>query len=306
MDKIPVFLVTGFLGSGKTTLIKRVIDHFQGNERVGIVQNEFAPSNFDGKELRRLTNSDFELLEINNGSVFCVCLLEDFKGSLKKFVETCHPDMLIIEASGLSDPVALGQIFDDPVLGERLFYAGSVCVVDSKNFLSLSKLMLRITHQLMIADVVILNKIDLNENYEDVQESIEAINPFCRKFFAAYCEVNIDEIFNFLPAELKIQKKDRKSPANAQKPQIQSVVLKSVKPLQLELIDDFLKEVIPLTFRVKGYIKTDDAVVVVQSSFGEVHKEKISQSLRQTELILMGEGIHPRMIREIYSKYCLV
>ena len=75
VKKIPFHIISGFLGSGKTTFLKRVIAKYGGQVNVGIIQNEFAPSNIDGAELRKSGN-DFHLLEINNGSVFCVCLLK--------------------------------------------------------------------------------------------------------------------------------------------------------------------------------------------------------------------------------------
>ena len=93
---IPFYLVTGFLGSGKTTFIKRYLEAFADKKRIGIIQNEFAPGEVDGKELR-LTGHSFELLEINNGSVFCVCLLGTFIYSLSEFMDVHHPDMVIME-----------------------------------------------------------------------------------------------------------------------------------------------------------------------------------------------------------------
>ena len=103
MGKTPFFLITGFLGSGKTTFLKMITTQFGNKLRIGIVQNEFAPGAVDGTELKN-SGSSFEILEVNNGSVFCVCLLGSFIKSLSEFVETHQPDMLFLEASGLSDP----------------------------------------------------------------------------------------------------------------------------------------------------------------------------------------------------------
>jgi len=91
MAKIPTYLITGFLGSGKTTFIKHVIEYYNNKERIAVMQNEFAPANYDGTELKRLTTKHFDLLEINNGSAFCVCLLSTFLSSLKKFLKGDFP-----------------------------------------------------------------------------------------------------------------------------------------------------------------------------------------------------------------------
>ena len=71
---IPFYLITGFLGSGKTTLLKYLLNHVGSRYRIAVIQNEFAPTGMDGMELKR-ESPDFKLLEINNGSVFCVCQL---------------------------------------------------------------------------------------------------------------------------------------------------------------------------------------------------------------------------------------
>ena len=83
------------MGSGKTTFLKRIIKQYSSEKKIGIIQNEFAPANIDGAELKK-SGKDFNLLEINNGSVFCVCLLGDFVKSLEKFVDEYKPDDIII------------------------------------------------------------------------------------------------------------------------------------------------------------------------------------------------------------------
>ena len=97
MKKIPFYLVTGFLGSGKTTLIKQFIGSYADLKKIAIIQNEFAEVNIDSRDLRE-TRKSFELLEMNNGSVFCVCLLGSFVYSLASFIEEHHPDLIILEA----------------------------------------------------------------------------------------------------------------------------------------------------------------------------------------------------------------
>ena len=126
MKKTAIYIVTGFLGSGKTTFIKQVIDSNDNKKKIAVIQNEFAPANFDGKELKRLTHKDFDLLEINNGSVFCVCLLSGFLHALKKLVIQYKPEIILLEASGLSDTIAIGQIFNSPELQYLLYLAGTI------------------------------------------------------------------------------------------------------------------------------------------------------------------------------------
>ncbi|MBK6283442.1 MAG: hypothetical protein IPF54_13020 [Draconibacterium sp.] len=111
-----------FSGSGKTTFLKRIIDKYSDEYKIGIIQNEFAPANIDGAELKK-SGKDFNLLEINNGSVFCVCLLGDFVRSLEKFIDEIQPEILIIEASGLSDTTSVAEVISSGSLSEKIYLA---------------------------------------------------------------------------------------------------------------------------------------------------------------------------------------
>ncbi len=66
---IPFFIVTGWLGSGKTSLLRNVLNEYGDKKRIAVIQNEFASSGIDGIELKNSDN-EFKLVEINNGSVF--------------------------------------------------------------------------------------------------------------------------------------------------------------------------------------------------------------------------------------------
>ncbi len=106
LRSIPFILVTGFLGSGKTTLVTRLLNHFGNEKKIAVIQNEFANANIDGQELEK-TGKAFKILEINKGSVFCVCLLSSFIQSLVELVESCQPDIIVLEATGLADPISI-------------------------------------------------------------------------------------------------------------------------------------------------------------------------------------------------------
>ena len=127
-------LVTGFLGSGKTTFLKRLLRNTPEDLKIAVIQNEFAPSNVDGEELMQSTDGAFELLEINNGSVFCVCLLGTFVRSLSEFMDVHHPDVVIMEASGLSDPAGIAELFQSDILSKKVFFKEAWCIVDAAHF----------------------------------------------------------------------------------------------------------------------------------------------------------------------------
>ena len=100
-----LYLVTGFLGAGKTTFLKNFIHMFDG-QRLHVIVNEYGKEGIDGKVLQEVGTV---LDEINNGSIFCSCRLDKFEEVLQKALES-KPEVIIIEASGLSNPTNVRKI----------------------------------------------------------------------------------------------------------------------------------------------------------------------------------------------------
>ena len=177
IKKVPFVLVTGFIGSGKTSLLKYILEVGSEDFRIAIVQNEFAPGHVDSAELKD-ADIPFDLLEINNGSVFCACLLDDFINKLADFKQQFNPDIIFLEATGLADPIALAQILQSPEVADEIFLAGAWTVVDCLNFERSYQYIKQIRHQLQIADLILLNKTDLAEPSEMLKKTIRQWNPY--------------------------------------------------------------------------------------------------------------------------------
>ncbi|MBN1187799.1 MAG: GTP-binding protein [Bacteroidales bacterium] len=305
MKKTAAYLITGFLGSGKTTFLKQVIDSVPKDVRIAIIQNEFAPANIDGNELRRTSTRHFEILEINNGSVFCVCLLSGFITSLKDFVVKYQPDILLLEASGLADPVAVGEIFHSPVLTNKVYLAGSICIIDAVNFLKQHKLIQRIQHQVKIADTILINKTDLNPHPDKTINKVKKINPFAKITPTLFCKVSIKELFDALGPEKSSQNLENKATSPAVgRPDINSAVFRSTRPLNHIFAETFLKELSGISYRVKGYLQLDNEKnLAVQAVFKDFEMKEVTNPLKQTELIAMGYDVDVKKLKELYDKY---
>lgn len=305
MNTTFVFLITGFLGSGKTTFLANAINSNHGKRKIAVVQNEFAPANLDGKELFRTVNEKFDLLEINNGSVFCVCLLADFVSSLDKFITEYHPDVLFIEASGLSDPIAIGEILSSENFSDKLLFSGTICIVDALNFEKISKFQKRVEHQVRIADKIILNKTDLVQESEYLKQTLKEYNPFASIYETSYCKVPIEELLSPMTKTEGIRIVGLAASAKSGgRPDIQSAVLRTTRAFDKNQLKSFLDEVSERAIRMKGYIFTKDLkMIAIQSTFGENESKEIQFDQKQTELIAMGYDINTRLLSDLYKKY---
>jgi len=125
MAKVDIF--SGFLGAGKTTLIKKLVEEAYKGEQVVLIENEFGEIGIDGGFLK---DSGIQINEMNAGCI-CCSLVGDFRTSLEQVLEQFHPDRILIEPSGvgkLSDIVEAVERLDDPDLQLN----GFTTVVDAK------------------------------------------------------------------------------------------------------------------------------------------------------------------------------
>jgi G3E family GTPase len=284
LNKIPFHIISGFLGSGKTTFLKRIIDRYSAEFKIGIIQNEFAPANIDGTELKK-SDKHFNLLEINNGSVFCVCLLGDFVRSLEKFIDEYQPDILIIEASGLSDTTSIAEVVSAGSLSEKIYLASNWCIVDAQNFAKAGLMKQRVFHQLRMADVVVINKTDLVEPGIDlIRAEIKKSNPFAEIRETTYCNIDFElgnsAINKFYFGEIK----------SLPRPSVNSMVIKSGRKLSRVLLELFLNEWAPKAYRIKGFVNLKEGkTAAVQCTISSVEIVEIANDFHPTELVAISD-----------------
>lgn len=284
MNKIPFHIISGFLGSGKTTFLKHIIDQYSSGKKIGIIQNEFAPANIDGAVLKQ-SGKDFNLLEINNGSVFCVCLLGDFVVSLDKFVDEYQPDDIIIEASGLSDTTSISEIIAASSLADKIYLASNWCIVDAPNFAKVGFMKQRVSHQLRMADIVVINKTDLAETGIDkVRDEIKKINPFAEIRTTTFCNIDFElgnsPISKFYFSEVEAMKE----------PKINSMVIKSARKISRQSLEIFLNEWAPKSYRIKGFVNlTDGKIAAVQCTFETIEIIEMENTFRPTEIVAISD-----------------
>lgn len=156
---LPVRIVTGFLGSGKTTLVNHLLRQAMGSQkRVGVIVNEFGPISIDDRLIARQSG---DVIELSNGCVCCTMqrdLLETISDLLSVSSDL---DAVVLETTGLADPGPLMASLMRPELAGLVRLDGVITVIDCLNFdknLEQSEVAYQ---QLTTADVLLLNKADL-------------------------------------------------------------------------------------------------------------------------------------------------
>ena len=198
--KVPVTIVTGFLGAGKTTLVRHVIENAQGR-RLALIVNEFGDVGVDGAILRSCgieSCPEENIVELTNGCICCT-VAEDFIPTLEALLARVpQPEHIIIETSGLALPKPLVKAFEWPQIRSRVTVDGVVTVVDGPAVLAgrfaddpvkiaaqraadpsvdhENPLEEVFEDQLLCADLVVLNKSDLMTGEEASKVSQEIKN----------------------------------------------------------------------------------------------------------------------------------
>lgn len=195
---IKIDVISGFLGAGKTTLIKKLFESKLKNEKVVLIENEFGEIGVDGSFLK---NSGVQIKEINSGCI-CCSLVGDFSKSMKELVENYAPDRIIIEPSGvgkLSDIIKAIEKVDEPLKINIVATVvdGGKCKMYYKNFGEFYD------DQVKQANTIIVSKTDklTNDKVLAAVELIKSLNPHATVVTTPVIELEADKLLEVLEGD---------------------------------------------------------------------------------------------------------
>jgi len=281
-NKTKIILLTGFLGAGKTTFLKRLLDDYK-DEKISVIINEFGKVNIDAKLVK---GDGIELAELSNGSVFCACIKDKFVDTLIEMAQKGFT-YLFIEASGLADPSNMAGILNGikQHTGDGYLLEGAVCIVDGQTFLDMVEILPALERQVKYANAIIVNKADLidEEQYDETVNRIKQINDNTQIYKTSYCEVDIRTLVN----EISYQITESEETTNTFESRPPTVILHADEKVDLEKLTQFTKAVAPHTFRIKGFVDTTEGVVEV-SAVGENVQITPWDRDEKTELVIIS------------------
>ncbi len=200
-----VYMITGFLGSGKTTFLNRIINRFPEDMKLTILMNEFGEIGLDGTLIE---GDEIDMMEISKGSIFCVCVKTDFIKGLYELCTSVQPDVLLIESTGVANPSDLKRDLKLPIFNDRFHYLEQFCTIDAVHFLDAYEIYASLEKQIASSTVFIINKTDLAslKTIADVKKVICEFHPDPTFFETTYADIPLDKFFFFAEETERVDK----------------------------------------------------------------------------------------------------
>lgn len=202
-----VYLISGFLGSGKTTFLNHMLKEIPPDLKLLVLMNEFGEESIDGALVE---DPELEMVEISKGSIFCACVKGDFIKALYRIAFVIKPEALVIEASGVANPTDIGRDLFNPMFKGMYKSLEKVCLIDAENFLEQYEIFTALEKQIEAADKFIINKMDLTDKsiIDQTKKVILKHNSNATFVETSFARVDSSDLFNFAPkTEYVISKK---------------------------------------------------------------------------------------------------
>ena len=319
MNKIPVTVITGFLGAGKTSLLNQLIKSHKDKKFV-IIENEFGEENIDSELVTNIENED--LFELSGGCICCNLNTELFL-VLENLISNNHSfNHLLIETTGIADPGnILASFISDPGIKAKFELDSVICLIDAANAEKDLKKEEVLNKQIAISDTLILNKTDLSNevDLEQLCSKIKEINPTADIHQAVQSKLDVKlldvyaynpkHIYQFLFSVDKIGHNSKKHHHD-----IENYCFKSDLAFnQMKIgswLDAFLQFNPDTIYRVKGILNISgvDNRIILQSVHTQISatvgRAWDENETRESKLVFIGKELNSEVIEKNLIELC--
>jgi len=311
---VPVTVLTGYLGAGKTTVLNRILSEKHG-QRYAVIVNEFGEIGIDND---LVIDADEEVFEMNNGCVCCSVRgdLIRILGNLMKRKDRF--DGILVETTGLADPGPVAQtFFVDANLNARTRLDAIVTVADAKYLLDRLADSHEAEEQIAFADVILLNKTDLVSERElaTVESRIRSINPYAQLHHTVRGRIDLQYILDRrafdLDRILKLEPDFLHHGHHHHHSDVASVALSTDKPLDADKLVGWLQELTQTKggdiLRLKGILslKNHDRRFVVQGVHMMLDADHQlpwkPEEKRQSRLVFIGRKLDGKALQQSFA-----
>ncbi|SKC39746.1 GTPase, G3E family [Maledivibacter halophilus] len=288
-NKKELYLVSGFLGAGKTTFMSNLIKMFK-SQKIAIVINEFGKQGIDGL---LLSKEGISIREISNGSIFCNCRSDSFIDALVKISEI-PVDIVLIESSGLSDPTGMSKILSmvQELTENSYEYIGNITIVDATNFEKLLSTAVAVKLQIASSDLVLINKIDLVDKgkLEKIENLIKEVNPLVSIKYTKYGLIKDRRWIENLNC------KNSSGDINIAKKRIigtQKILVSMEGNFSKELIRKWIEDFSDYFYRIKGFVRIEGKWHYIDGTSNQLEITKTDIMPDKGSLVILASGNQP-------------
>lgn len=307
-NRIPVTIVSGFLGAGKTTFINQILQQ-NPHKKFALIENELGEISIDHQLIEKQTDT---IIELNNGCICCT-INHNLIETLNHLLQNYSFDHLLIETTGIAEPAGVASPFLLYDLFKQKFYLQNIIVlVDA---LQLEENLMQTdlpARQIAFANILIVNKLDLisPEKIIILESILKSLNPDAPIFFCEHAKISTVEFLHHSNEFTDWTFKKLSETKHLHEHPFNSIYIKIDEPLDLLKFQHWMQMMLQVQYgriyRIKGWIqfKGFDAPLLFQSVGKQYFldkKPKVNQE-KTTQLVFIGLGLDQSKIEEILRK----
>jgi G3E family GTPase len=321
-DKVPVYILTGFLGSGKTTVLLKILQEYHNKKwNSGIILNELGEVNVE-KNLFQ----DERMVELLNGCICCT-IQEDLTNELSAFVQKNDElDFIIIEGTGVANPREIVDALTDPRLIDKVELASVIGLVDASNYLeylsifsSSKEIRMILTDQVQNTSLLLLNKTDLldQQQLRKVRKKIAAlVNENVEVIETTYGSTSVENLLRKRAQTITVSLEGEQTVEHAHEHKhhdhhhhhehpFQAIKIEDIPMLDHVKLDIWLKSLPEGVIRGKGIIKLRDTAGLFQFQFSskQLSLSRVKQPINEEPcIIIIGHKLAPKEITQSFQE----